>query len=296
MIPQYLAFYHWRSRSHSGVLANSVTGEIGRHKFYRQMLLNQWLRADLAAGRFGIGTYANLRGHIEMFARQAEEREAAPPAAPAVAPAAPRARRYAHAQPANRRIPARSAWSSRAPASRAARAPAGARRAARFAADQIMGRKTPMNRLQIAPRYVWGAIVGALLGAIVSSGAPSPRRRPVCGSAPRRLWACALLGGWRERPTAYLRASCSSALRPGNCHVVMSSPHDRGRRGRCSARARVVHAEPELQHHGRVVLRARDLRGVSHRAQTRATVPPQHEPGRRRVTVRRRRWRCRRWS
>jgi glycosyltransferase involved in cell wall biosynthesis len=84
MIPQYLAFYHWRSRSHSGVLANSVTDEIGRHKFYRQMLLNQWLRADIAAGRFGIGAYANLRGHIEMFAHQAHEREAAPPAAPPV--------------------------------------------------------------------------------------------------------------------------------------------------------------------------------------------------------------------
>ena len=82
MIPQYLAFYHWRSRSHSGVLANSVTDEIGRHKFYRQMLLNQWLRADFAAGRFGIGAYANLRGHIEMFAHQAHERDVAPAATP----------------------------------------------------------------------------------------------------------------------------------------------------------------------------------------------------------------------
>jgi len=94
MIPQYLAFYHWRSRSHSGVLANSVTDEIGRHKFYRQMLLNQWLRADIAAGRFGIGAYANLRGHIEMFAHQAHEREqtpaavAAPPHGVATAPVA----------------------------------------------------------------------------------------------------------------------------------------------------------------------------------------------------------------
>jgi glycosyltransferase involved in cell wall biosynthesis len=89
MIPQYLAFYHWRSGSRTGVFANSVTGEIGRHKFYRQMLLNQWLRADIAAGRFGIGAYANLRGHIEMFAKDRErDRELAPPApAPAPAPA-----------------------------------------------------------------------------------------------------------------------------------------------------------------------------------------------------------------
>src|SRR6202163_1950303 len=81
MIPQYLAFYHWRSRSHTGVLGNSVTGELVRHKFYRQMLLNQWLRADLAAGRFGIGAYANLRGHIEMFAHHINEAEAEPAAA-----------------------------------------------------------------------------------------------------------------------------------------------------------------------------------------------------------------------
>lgn len=78
MIPQYLAFYHWRSRSHSGVLGNSVTIETDRHHVRRQMLLNRWLRADLAAGRFGIGAYANLRRHIETLLDRTEV-PAAPP-------------------------------------------------------------------------------------------------------------------------------------------------------------------------------------------------------------------------
>jgi len=121
MVPQYLAFYHWRSRSTSGVLANSVTGELGRHKFYRQMLLNQWLRADLAAGRFGIGAYANLRGHIEMFAHQANERAAAPPADTAPAHAA-HAAHVPSAEPADAG-PERAAGVPDAPAP----APAGAR-------------------------------------------------------------------------------------------------------------------------------------------------------------------------
>ncbi|MDB5069689.1 MAG: hypothetical protein JWM87_800, partial [Candidatus Eremiobacteraeota bacterium] len=88
MIPQYLAFYHWRSRAQqSGVLGNTVTGEVDRHHFYRQLLLNQWLRADIASGRFGIGAYANLRAHIEKIVEQTEQRPTPPPA-PAAAPPA----------------------------------------------------------------------------------------------------------------------------------------------------------------------------------------------------------------
>jgi glycosyltransferase involved in cell wall biosynthesis len=73
VIPQYLAFYHWRSRSESGVLGNSVTGDVDRHRFVRQLLLNKWLREDLSGGRFGAGAYANLRGHIETLANSGEE-------------------------------------------------------------------------------------------------------------------------------------------------------------------------------------------------------------------------------
>jgi hypothetical protein len=108
MIPQYLAFYHWRSRSQSGVLGNSVTGELDRHRFYRQMLLNQWLRADIAAGRFGIGTYANLRGHIETLAHQTAPRDTAPvdPAASPTVHAPPVAAADAHRDPADVAAPA----------------------------------------------------------------------------------------------------------------------------------------------------------------------------------------------
>jgi glycosyltransferase involved in cell wall biosynthesis len=67
MIPQYLAFYHWRTGSAPGGLNNTVTAEIDRHLFYRQFLLNKWLREDLAAGKTGIGTYANFRNHIETM-------------------------------------------------------------------------------------------------------------------------------------------------------------------------------------------------------------------------------------
>ncbi len=93
MIPQYLAFYHWRTRTDSAWMGNTVTDEIDRHQFYRQLLLNQWLRADLAAGRFGVGVYANLRNHIETLIHQGEEqRGGRAPAAAAPAPVEPRAR------------------------------------------------------------------------------------------------------------------------------------------------------------------------------------------------------------
>jgi hypothetical protein len=65
MIPQHLAFYHWRTGSAPGGVNNTVTAEVDRHLFYRQFLLNKWLREDFAAGKMGIGAYANLRIHIE---------------------------------------------------------------------------------------------------------------------------------------------------------------------------------------------------------------------------------------
>lgn len=57
VVPQYLAFHHRRS---APGLCVGVKPEL----VYRQMLLNRWLRADLATGRFGIGAYANLRAHL----------------------------------------------------------------------------------------------------------------------------------------------------------------------------------------------------------------------------------------
>ena len=66
MVPQYLAFYHWRVGADSD-FGNSIIAELERHRFYRQLLLNKWLREDLTNGRFGVGAYANLRGHFETL-------------------------------------------------------------------------------------------------------------------------------------------------------------------------------------------------------------------------------------
>ena len=66
MIPQHLAFYHWRVDT-DGDFGNSIIAELERHRFYRQLLLNRWLREDLSSGRFGIGAYANLRGQLQKL-------------------------------------------------------------------------------------------------------------------------------------------------------------------------------------------------------------------------------------
>ena len=66
MVPQFLAFYHWRTATETA-FGNSVTAEVDRHLHIRQVLLNRWLRADLANGRFGVGAYANLRAHLQTL-------------------------------------------------------------------------------------------------------------------------------------------------------------------------------------------------------------------------------------
>ncbi len=81
LVPQFLAFYHWRIRSSSGGFSNSVTSELDRHRFYKQYLLNAWLREDFASGKAGVGTYANLRVQIQTLLERAQ------------APAEPRAGR-----------------------------------------------------------------------------------------------------------------------------------------------------------------------------------------------------------
>lgn len=66
MVPQFLAFWHWRAENETA-FGNSVASEHDRHVFFHQFLLNRWLRADLAAGRFGVGCYANLRAHLQSL-------------------------------------------------------------------------------------------------------------------------------------------------------------------------------------------------------------------------------------
>jgi hypothetical protein len=67
MIPQYLAFYHWRTAADATSYGNSVISEVDRHHWYRQYMLNQWLRRDFASGTFGVGAYANLRNHVKTI-------------------------------------------------------------------------------------------------------------------------------------------------------------------------------------------------------------------------------------
>ena len=66
VVPQYLAFYHWRIPNEASAYNNSVTAEVERHHFFRQLLLNRWLREDLSAGKFGVGSYANLRANLPI--------------------------------------------------------------------------------------------------------------------------------------------------------------------------------------------------------------------------------------
>ncbi len=88
MIPQYLAFYHWRAPTVAGSLGNTVTDELDQHVFYRQLLLNQWLRDDLAAQSFGIGVYANLRHQLDVILHESRNR-ASPVPAPGLAVGTP---------------------------------------------------------------------------------------------------------------------------------------------------------------------------------------------------------------
>ncbi len=102
MIPQLLAFYHWRHGSEPGGVSNTVTAEIDQHMFYRQYLLNTWLRADLASGRMGVGTYANLRRHLETLLTRTEEaapKRAKGPASPPDLPLPPEPPKPAEPEP-----------------------------------------------------------------------------------------------------------------------------------------------------------------------------------------------------
>lgn len=53
-----LAYYHDREKDHTSAYASSVTGRAELHAFYDNFLRNEWLRQDIAAGRFGIGFLA----------------------------------------------------------------------------------------------------------------------------------------------------------------------------------------------------------------------------------------------
>lgn len=60
LLPETLAFYHHR-RDNAGDLGNSVVASSDKHKLYRGLIRNQWLRNDLASGKFGVGAFIALR-------------------------------------------------------------------------------------------------------------------------------------------------------------------------------------------------------------------------------------------
>lgn len=66
VLPEVLAFYHHRPDS-DGVLGNSVISGLDKHKLYRSLLSNQWLRDDINKG--GLGAFSALREHIEYYHR-----------------------------------------------------------------------------------------------------------------------------------------------------------------------------------------------------------------------------------
>lgn len=70
--PVALAFYHHRP-SASGALGNNLFADPILHEQYLKLLLNQWLREDLSFGKFGIGSYVNLRQHIAFMSWKLEE-------------------------------------------------------------------------------------------------------------------------------------------------------------------------------------------------------------------------------
>jgi hypothetical protein len=55
VVPRILTHYHLRPSITHGGEANSQHAEIDRHKFYESHLLNRTLRADIEAGRPGLG-------------------------------------------------------------------------------------------------------------------------------------------------------------------------------------------------------------------------------------------------
>jgi hypothetical protein len=89
MIPQFLAFYHWRYGNEPGGMSNTVTAEVDQHRFYKQYLLNAWLREDFISGKAGRGTYANLRMHVETLLQQKSQNTEVPPPPPPPPIAAP---------------------------------------------------------------------------------------------------------------------------------------------------------------------------------------------------------------
>ena len=70
VIYEYFSNYHLRPETESGEMANTVTAKEHLHRFYEGVIINQYLREDLAEGRMGLGTLlaqANTRRVAESL-------------------------------------------------------------------------------------------------------------------------------------------------------------------------------------------------------------------------------------
>lgn len=59
VLHETLAYYHDREQVSYGDYASSVSGKAHLHEFYDNLLRNEWLRKDIAAGKTGVGVWAN---------------------------------------------------------------------------------------------------------------------------------------------------------------------------------------------------------------------------------------------
>lgn len=68
-IDDLLAYYHYREPKPDDVYSNSVTGGVGRHRFYDLMLRNKFLRQDIETGNPGLGFAINTARDIRQVQR-----------------------------------------------------------------------------------------------------------------------------------------------------------------------------------------------------------------------------------
>ncbi|MFP4542101.1 MAG: glycosyltransferase family 2 protein [Opitutales bacterium] len=64
VVPRILARYHNRLQLSRSAYDSSVSGARDKHAWFDNFLRNEWLRADIAAGRTGVGVIAN---EVRMF-------------------------------------------------------------------------------------------------------------------------------------------------------------------------------------------------------------------------------------
>jgi glycosyltransferase involved in cell wall biosynthesis len=75
VIPKALAYYHHRVTTQGGSYGNTVISGLHMHQYYDAALQNEWLRADLAKGKLGIGLLTALARSQELALTSLRRRE-----------------------------------------------------------------------------------------------------------------------------------------------------------------------------------------------------------------------------